>query len=86
MRRAVDRIAGVSRATVFWPLSLLRGYRLAPQAEMPLNRIHALDGSGRKTSPSADLKKKRLADALRRNLVKRKEKKETNPPDKPGQG
>ncbi len=42
-----------------------------------------IHGSGGKIEPSAALeRKKRLADALRRNLTKRKDKKETNPDGK----
>ncbi len=43
------------------------------------------EGSGREARRSAaEGKKQRLADALRRNLVKRKEKMQGDPGDKPG--
>lgn len=47
---------------------------------------NAIQGSGGKTAPAAALeRKKRLADALRRNLTKRKDKKATNPESKPNE-
>ncbi len=41
-----------------------------------------IHGSGKIEPAAAQERKKRLADALRRNLTKRKDKKETNPEGK----
>ncbi len=62
---------------------MVEGFEAIEEMVKVPNTMH---GNGGKMEPAAALeRKKRLADALRRNLTKRKDKKETNPESKPNE-